>query len=108
MSDSNNPHDHIAKTYEVGALLDMPIDQLRDLVYEHFRTGEPGVEVAVKLLLCVAHFLMHGAIDSEGFHRTANEITNRAKLYTLRAVELLEIADSLDGLGLIPNRVRKP
>lgn len=97
MSDSNSPHGPIVKTFKADALIDMPIDLLREIVHERFKPDVPGSEAVVKILRWTANFLMHGAIDANGVHRTASELTKTQA--TSRAVELIELAEYLDGFG---------
>lgn len=85
-------------TFDVAPLLEMPIELIREAVVRECPVpGTASAHTMSRLLAALAGVLMHGKTRPDGTRKMVDCLT-RAQA-TRRAVELLEIAESLDGLG---------
>lgn len=80
-------------------LLEMPPELLREAIHECFSPGTPGAVAMSKILAHIAVALMHGTTSPDGTTKMVAGFTRSQA--TRRAVELLEMAESLDGLDQI-------
>lgn len=84
-------------TTDVDILLEIPIELLDEALREFYVPGTTSAAYMSKVLVVLAGVLMYRKNDPGGM-RTKDGFLTRAQA-TRRAVEFLEIAEWLDGLG---------
>lgn len=84
-------------TWDADPLLEMPIELLREEIHACLVPGTTTATNMSKILTSIAGVLMYRKNDPGGM-RTKDGFLTRAQA-TRRAVEFLELAEWLDGLG---------